>query len=108
MAWLNEGGVTRWVTRKKDGSRAVAKNASTSPGVSAIGASDNDPLQEVVVTASKRADDIKDVPMSITAISGADLADSRKSTPNSRPILFVCERWESPSRRTFSEHAKYE
>jgi iron complex outermembrane receptor protein len=42
-----------------------------------VATSDSDALQEVVVTANKRSEDIKDVPISITAISGADLVDRR-------------------------------
>ncbi|MGC1524065.1 MAG: TonB-dependent receptor, partial [Steroidobacteraceae bacterium] len=42
-----------------------------------VATSDSDALQEVVVTANKRSEDIKDVPISITAISGEDLVDRR-------------------------------
>jgi outer membrane receptor protein involved in Fe transport len=38
---------------------------------------DSDALQELVVTANKRSEDIKDVPISITAISGEGLVDRR-------------------------------
>jgi iron complex outermembrane receptor protein len=39
-------------------------------------ADDSDQLQEIVVTAQKRAQDIKDVPVSISDLSGADLKEA--------------------------------
>jgi iron complex outermembrane recepter protein len=54
---------------------AADATAATNADASATGTTDSDALQEVVVTANKRAEDIKDVPISITAISGADLQD---------------------------------
>src|SRR5271168_3660199 len=42
---------------------------------SLTGGGSADALQEIVVTANKRVEDIKDVPISITAISGADLLE---------------------------------
>jgi iron complex outermembrane receptor protein len=50
------------------GADALAVTSSTGGGSA-------DALQEIVVTANKRVEDIKDVPISITAISGADLLD---------------------------------
>jgi iron complex outermembrane receptor protein len=42
-----------------------------------LATTESDGLQEVVVTANKRSEDIKDVPISMTAISGEDLVDRR-------------------------------
>jgi len=39
-------------------------------------AEDNDQLQEIVVTAEKRTEDIKDVPVSISELSGGDMKDA--------------------------------
>jgi iron complex outermembrane recepter protein len=57
--------------------QTVATGADALAGASAVGGGSEDALQEIVVTANKRVEDIKDVPISITAISGAELLDRR-------------------------------
>ena len=55
---------------------AVCGVASLSPGQTcAQEATSSDALQEVVVTAERRSTDIQTTPVSVTAISGADLLD---------------------------------
>ena len=63
------------------GSLAVDENAATDSdaleGSSSRGSASTDALQEIIVSANKRVEDIKDVPISITAISGQELLDKR-------------------------------
>jgi outer membrane receptor protein involved in Fe transport len=53
---------------------AVTGNASSDAGASTDGAS---ALQEVIVTARKREEDLKSIPLSVTALSGAAVAVKR-------------------------------
>lgn len=55
---------------------AADETVAANSDAPATATSDSDALQEITVTANKRVEDIKDVPMSITAISGADLLDN--------------------------------
>jgi iron complex outermembrane receptor protein len=57
---------------------AMAQVVSGSPGAASSSSSDaNVVLEEVVVTAQKRSERLQDVPISITALSGADLDSAR-------------------------------
>jgi iron complex outermembrane recepter protein len=53
----------------------LASGVATLTAAPAARADDDNQLQEVVVTAEKRAEDIKDVPTSISEISGEELND---------------------------------
>ncbi|HTV95410.1 MAG TPA: TonB-dependent receptor [Steroidobacteraceae bacterium] len=67
-------GVCRWAFADQTG--AAGADALDAPSAD-TGAGSATALQEIVVSANKRVEDIKDVPISITAISGADLLDKR-------------------------------
>jgi iron complex outermembrane receptor protein len=61
--------------------RAVADPATSSSAVDSSSATESsgpgEALQEIIVSANKRVEDIKDVPISITAITGQELLDRR-------------------------------
>ena len=67
---------------------AVAQSASSTPAASDLG--DTAVLQEVVVTAQKRSENLQEVPIAVTAMSAADLqaagivtgAELAQVTPN--------------------------
>ena len=54
---------------------AAAAAATTATDATAGGAPGDGQLQEVVVTATKRTEDAKDVPLSVGVVSGSDLTD---------------------------------
>ena len=51
----------------------LADASDAAPGAEAESAAGQ--LQEIIVTSQKRAEDIKDIPISVSAISGAQLAE---------------------------------
>lgn len=57
-------------------SQAVLLTCLSMAGHSAVAEGENYALEEVVVTAQKRAQAIQDVPISVSAISGAKIADA--------------------------------
>ncbi len=54
-----------------------AADDNAAAGSDALTGSGSDALQEIIVSANKRVEDIKDVPISITAISGEELLEKR-------------------------------
>jgi len=52
---------------------AVAQQAAPPPPTTAQSAKTSGEIEEITVTATKRSEDIKEVPLSISAVSGADL-----------------------------------
>jgi outer membrane receptor protein involved in Fe transport len=59
---------------------AAADGAITASAAPAYATDSGSGLQEIVVSAQKRAEDLKDVPISISAVTGEDLAASRIQT----------------------------
>jgi outer membrane receptor protein involved in Fe transport len=57
------------------GAIAAASMSAGQAGAQAVAVTDHDVLEEVMVTAQKRKESINDVPMSIAAITGEQLAD---------------------------------
>jgi len=55
--------------------------ASALTQVARAAAASSEPLQEVLVTATKRTEDVEDVPIAITAISGEQLRSQRIENP---------------------------
>jgi iron complex outermembrane recepter protein len=57
------------------GATDLAATAAATDTPSAEGGASDAQLQEVVVTATKRAEDAKDIPLSVGVVSGSDLTD---------------------------------
>ncbi len=78
------------------GSRVVAEEYGPTASDNARSGS-GDALQEIVVTAQKREEKLKDVPISIVAVSAQELADRqitslREDLPYAVPDLSLCQR----------------
>jgi iron complex outermembrane receptor protein len=60
----------------------LAQNAAPTGAAGQPGASvESSPLEEIIVTAEKRSERLRDVPMSITAVTGSQLQDQGVTTP---------------------------
>jgi iron complex outermembrane recepter protein len=62
---------------------ALAAILAASPALAQEGSEDSAESTEIVVTAAKRAENLQDVPIAISAIGGADLAKSRITSVDS-------------------------
>ena len=68
--------------------QTLAQVTSTTPSTASTALSGaSDTLTEIIVTAQKRAENLQDVPIAITAVSGADLQAANVVTANDLPAL---------------------
>jgi iron complex outermembrane receptor protein len=78
----------------------VARVAQTAP-LATVGAADNDSMQEIVVTARKRDETIQTVPLSLTAVTGAQLKLQSITTvfdlQQQVPSLFIQPAYDDPN-----------